>query len=248
MPRYKLTLEYDGTPFVGWQRQDNGPSVQEALEKAANKLSGETVTAHAAGRTDAGVHALAMVAHVEFDKEFSADVVRDALNHHLRPAPIAITKSECVGDDFHARFSCVGRAYEYRILNRISPLTLDMQRAWRIPVALDEEAMHHAAQCLIGKHDFTTFRSVACQAASPLKTLTEISVSRAGAEIYIRCAARSFLHNQVRSFVGSLVEVGKGKWRADDLKSALDARDRACCGQVAPAKGLYFIRAHYESA
>ena len=248
MPKYKLTLEYDGTPFVGWQRQDNGPSVQEALEKAANRLSGEVVTVHAAGRTDAGVHAFAMVVHVEFLKEFPADVVRDALNHHLRPAPIAILKAECVSDDFHARFSCVGRSYEYRIINRSPPLTIDKHRAWRITPALDEEAMHHAAQCLVGKYDFTTSRSVACQSASPVKTLAEISVSRAGEEIYIRCSARSFLHSQVRSFVGSLVEVGKGKWRARDLKSALEAKDRAHCGQVAPAEGLYFMRADYESA
>jgi tRNA pseudouridine38-40 synthase len=247
MPRYKLTLEYDGTPFVGWQRQDNGPSVQAALEQAAYKLCGETVVAHAAGRTDAGVHAFAMTAHVDFEKSFPVDVVRDALNQHLKPAPIAVVKVESVSEDFHARFSCVRRAYEYRIINRRPSLTLDVHRAWRIPSPLNAEAMHDAAQCLVGKHDFTTFRAVACQSASPVKTLDEISVSRAGEEIYIRCSARSFLHNQVRSFVGSIVEVGKGKWRARDLKSALGACDRARCGQVAPAEGLYFLRADYDN-
>ena len=247
MPRYKLTLEYDGTPFVGWQRQDNGLSVQAVLEKAAHALCGEEVGACAAGRTDAGVHAFAMVAHIELKKDFRADVVRDALNHHMMPAPVSVLHAEQVSDEFHARFSCIRRAYEYRIISRRARLALDVNRAWHIPLTLDTDAMNKAAQVLVGKHDFTTFRAVACQSASPVKTLDEISVSRAGDDIFIRCAARSFLHNQVRSFVGSLVEVGKGKWRARDLQHALEARDRAACGQVAPAAGLYFLRADYEN-
>ena len=246
MPRYKLTLEYDGGPFVGWQRQDNGPSVQAALEAAARGLCGEAVTAHAAGRTDAGVHALGMATHIDLPKDYTADVVRDALNQHLKPLPVVVLAAEAVGEDFHARFSCVRRAYEYRIVNRRPPLTLDAGRAWRVVQSLDAGAMHDAAQALVGRHDFTTFRAAACQSDSPVKTLDEISVMRAGPEVLIRCAARSFLHHQVRSFAGSLVEVGKGKWRAKDLKAALEARDRARCAPVAPPDGLYFVRAEYE--
>ncbi len=245
MPCYKLALEYDGTPFVGWQRQENGPSVQGRLEAAAKALSGEQITAHSAGRTDAGVHALGMVAHIDLQKEFSAATVRDALNQHLRPAPIVVLNAEIVSEEFHARFSCVRRAYEYRIVNRRAPLTLDANRAWRVSPPLDAEAMHEAAQMLVGKHDFTTFRAAACQSASPVKTLDEISVMRAGADIFIHCTARSFLHHQVRSFAGSLVEIGKGKWRAKDLNDALKAKDRARCAPVAPAQGLYFLRADY---
>lgn len=248
MPRYKLILEYDGGPFVGWQRQENGPSAQEAVEDAVRAFSGETVTVHSAGRTDAGVHALGMVAHIELTKDFPADTVRDAVNQHLRPAPIAVLSADIVGDDFHARFSCVRRAYEYRIVNRRAPLTLDKGRAWRVGTPLDAEVMHAAAQALVGKHDFTTFRAVSCQADSPVKTLDEISVARAGDDIFIRCAARSFLHHQVRSFAGTLGEVGKGKWRVRDVKDALDAKTRARCGPVAPAEGLYFLRADYESS
>ncbi len=246
MPRYKLTLEYDGTPFVGWQRQENGPSVQEALEKAVFALCGEEADVCGAGRTDAGVHALAMIAHFEIAREFRADVIRDALNHHMLPAPISVLQVETIDEAFHARFSCIRRAYEYRIVNRRARLALDLNRAWHIPYALDSEAMDAAAQVLVGKHDFTTFRAAACQSASPVKSLDEISVTRAGDDVIVRCAARSFLHNQVRSFVGSLVEVGRGKWRARDLKDALLACDRAACGQVAPAAGLYFLRADYE--
>ena len=245
MARYKLILEYDGTNFVGWQRQENGLSIQEILEDAVKAFCGENVIAHAAGRTDAGVHALAMTAHIEIEKSPAADTVRDAVNQHMRPHPIAILSAEQAGDDFHARFSCVRRAYEYRIVNRRAPLALDAGRAWRVPQKLDADAMHEAAQCLVGKHDFTTFRSIKCQADSPVKTLDEISVSRIGEEVILRCAARSFLHNQVRSFVGTLVEAGKGKWRARDVKAALDAADRARCGQVAPPEGLYFVRAEY---
>ncbi len=245
MARYKLIIEYDGTDFVGWQRQENGLSIQEAIERAVKAFCSEVVNAHAAGRTDSGVHAFAMAAHIELEKDWPADVVRDALNQHLRPAPVVILAAERVADDFHARFSCVGRAYEYRIVNRRTPLALDRGHAWRITPRLDAEAMDKAAQVLVGRHDFTTFRSAKCQSDSPVKTLNEISVSRLGEDIYIRCAARSFLHNQVRSFVGSLVEVGKGKWRARDLKAALEAADRTRCGPVAPPDGLYFLRADY---
>ena len=247
MPRYKLILEYDGGPFSGWQRQENGPSVQQALETAVLGFCSETVTAHAAGRTDAGVHARAMTVHIDLARDFPADTVRDALNQHLRPAPIAVLSAQIVSDDFHARFSCIRRAYEYRIVNRRAPLTLDAGRAWRVGTPLDAEAMHAAAQVFVGKHDFTTFRAASCQSDSPLKTLDDISVSRAGEEIFIRCAARSFLHHQVRSFAGTLAEAGRGRWRVGDVKAALKAKDRASCGPVAPAEGLYFLRADYES-
>lgn len=248
MPRYKLILEYDGGPFVGWQRQENGPSVQETVETAVLALTGEASVVHAAGRTDAGVHALAMTAHVDIAKAFRPDVVRDALNQHMRPAPVAVLAAEIVGDDFHARFSCIRRSYEYRIVNRRPPLALEAGRAWRVSQQLDAEAMQAAAQILVGRHDFTTFRAAACQASTPVKTLDEISVSRIGEEIVIRCAARSFLHHQVRSFAGALVEVGRGKWRAKDLKAALEAKDRAACAPVAPPEGLYFVRADYVDA
>ena len=245
MARYHLTLEYDGGPFVGWQKQDNGRSVQEAVEDAARKLCGEPVRAHAAGRTDAGVHAFAMSVHLDFQKPFSDNVVRNALNQHLKPEPIAVLTCRSVSDDFHARFSCMRRSYEYRIINRRPPLTIDRGRAWQLARPLDENAMDEAAQALVGCHDFTTFRAAACQSQSPKKTLDTISVTRAGDEVFVRCAALSFLHNQVRSFVGTLVEVGKGAWRARDVKSALEACDRSRCGPVAPAHGLYFVRADY---
>lgn len=248
MARYKLILEYDGTPFVGWQRQENGPSVQAALEAAVYALSGAHKPAHAAGRTDAGVHALGMVAHIDLDKEFPVEKVRDGLSQHLRPAPIVVLQAEQVSEEFHARFSCVGRAYEYRIINRRARLTLDRNRAWRIQQPLDAEVMHAAAQTLVGKHDFTTFRAAACQSASPVKTLNEISVTRAGDEVFVRCAARSFLHHQVRSFAGTLAEVGRKKWRVEDVKAALDAKDRSRCAPVAPSEGLYFLRADYEAS
>ena len=245
MPRYKLTLEYDGGPFVGWQRQDNGPSVQGAVEQAVEALAGAPSAVYAAGRTDAGVHALAMVAHVDIEKDFEDDVVRDAVNFHLKPAPISVLLAERVSDEFHARFSCLRRSYEYRIINRRAPLALERGRAWRIGQALDAEAMDAAAQVLVGKHDFTTFRAAQCQSKSPVKTLDEISVSRAGDEIFLRCAAPSFLHHQIRSFAGSLAEVGRGKWRAADLNAALEATSRDACGPVAPPDGLYFVRADY---
>ncbi len=248
MPRYKLTLEYDGSPFVGWQIQENGPSVQAALEAAVFALSGERVAAHAAGRTDAGVHALGMVAHFNLCKEFPPDKVRDGLSHYLAPAPIVVLRVERVSEEFHARFSCVGRSYEYRVINRRSRLTIDAGRAWHVSQPLDVNAMHAAAQILVGKHDFTTFRAAACQAASPVKTLDEISVRRSGDTIFVRCAARSFLHHQVRSFAGAVTQVGRGKWRVEDVRAALEAKDRSRCAPVAPAEGLYFLRADYQTA
>ncbi len=246
MPKYKLILEYFGAPYVGWQRQQNGPSIQAAVELAAERFVGEKVSVCGAGRTDAGVHALGMVAHAGLPKDFTGDVVRDALNFHLKPQPIAVLSAEKVGDDFHARFSCLARTYEYRIVNRRQPLTFDKQRAWRISQPLNADAMHEAAQVLVGRHDFTTFRAAACQSASPVKSLDDISVSRAGEDIYIRCKARSFLHNQVRSFAGTLSEVGRGKWTKRDVKTALEAADRSRCGPVAPPDGLYFLYADYE--
>jgi len=211
-------------------------------------FSGEGVALQGAGRTDAGVHALAMVAHFDLAKEFAPDVVRDAINHLVGPAPIAVLDTQIVADDFHARFSCTQRRYEYRIINRRAPLTLARERAWRVGRRLDEAMMQEAANALLGKHDFTTFRAAACQSRSPVKTLNEISVMRSGEHIFVRCAARSFLHSQVRSMAGALVEVGKGRWPAAEVKAALAARDRARCGPVAPAHGLYFADADYDNA
>lgn len=245
MPRYRLLLEYDGTPFAGWQRQDNAPSVQGALEAAVEGFCGERVTVHAAGRTDAGVHAFGQVAHLDLTRAHGADTVRDAVNAHLRPHPVAVLAAEEVGEGFHARFSAVRRAYLYRIANRRAPLALDGTRAWHVGPALDADAMHGAAQLLVGRHDFSTFRAAQCQAKSPVKSLERIAVLREGDEIRVEVEARSFLHNQVRSMVGSLKLVGQGKWRADDLAAALAAADRAACGPVAPAHGLYLARVDY---
>ncbi len=245
MPRYKLIVEYDGGEFVGWQRQDNGVSIQESIENAVTAFCAEKVTVHSAGRTDAGVHAVAMAAHIELENDQPPDTIRDAVNFHLRPARIALLSVERVPDDFHARFSCKGRAYEYRIVNRRTPLVLDRGRAWRVATPLNAEVMDAAAQVFVGRHDFTTFRSSKCQSASPVKSVDKISVSRLGEDIFIRCEAKSFLHNQIRSFAGSLVEVGKGKWRMQDLRAALEAKDRSACGPVAPGEGLYFLRAEY---
>lgn len=245
MPRYKLTIEYDGGGFVGWQRTDTGPSVQGALEAAAFAFSGESQEVIGAGRTDSGVHALGQIGHVDFSKPHRPDTVRDALNAHLLPQPIAVIAAEQVADDFHARFSAIARTYLYRIADRRPPLTLTRGQVWRIPVRLDVEAMHAAAQALIGEHDFTTFRDAQCQAKSPQKTLDVLDVARAGDEIHIWTKARSFLHRQVRSMAGSLVEVGRGKWAIDDVSRALKARDRAACGPVAPADGLCLMRVDY---
>ena len=245
MPRYKLTIEYDGAPFVGWQVQDNGPSVQGVLAAAVAAFCGEHVQVHGAGRTDAGVHALGQVAHLDLAKAWDADTVRDAVNAHLRPHPVAVLASELVTEDFDARRSATKRHYLYRIVNRRADLALDVARAWRTPRPLDIAAMQEGARRLLGRHDFTTFRAAECQAKSPIKTLDRLDVERDGEEVRIHAAARSFLHRQVRSMVGSLVEVGDGRWSADDLARALAARDRAACGEVAPPQGLYLVRVDY---
>jgi tRNA pseudouridine38-40 synthase len=245
MPRYKLIVEYDGSPFAGWQYQDNAPSVQRAIMAAVEAFSGEKVMVQGAGRTDAGVHALGQVAHFDLASERDTDTVRDAINAHLRPLPVAILSAEQVPGNFDARRSAVRRHYLYRIANRRPDLAIERGRAWRVPRRLDAEAMHAAAQRLVGKHDFTTFRSTECQAKSPEKTLDRLDVSRLGDEIHISAVARSFLHNQVRSMVGSLVVVGDGKWQAADLARALEARDRSACGPVAPPDGLYLVKVDY---
>jgi tRNA pseudouridine38-40 synthase len=245
MPRYKLTLEYDGTPFVGWQLQENGPSVAGALADAIERFAGERTEVSGAGRTDAGVHALGQVAHVDLEKDWDTDTVRDALNAHLRPHPVAVISAERAAADFHARFSATARHYRYRIVNRRADLAIERDRAWRIGKSLDAPAMHKAAQKLVGHHDFTTFRSAECQAKSPQKTLDRFDVAREGEDIRIEASARSFLHHQVRSMVGSLALVGEGRWSADDLAKALAAKDRSACGPVAPAHGLYLVRVDY---
>jgi len=243
--RFALTIEFDGAPYMGWQRQDHGPSVQHALEEAVTAFTGEQVTVQGAGRTDAGVHALAMRAHFDLQKPFDAFRVMEALNAKLRPQPIAILDCEKVADDWHARFSCIGRQYIYEITNRRAPLTLDKGKSWRITQNLDAGAMHDAAQILVGKHDFTTFRSAHCQAKNPVKTLDSISVQREGENISVHVAARSFLHHQVRSMVGCLALVGEGKWNKQDLQAALTAADRQALGFNAPPDGLYFAKAIY---
>jgi tRNA pseudouridine38-40 synthase len=245
MPRYKLTIEYDGAPFCGWQIQENGASVQGALEAAIKAMCGEEVRVHGAGRTDAGVHALAQVAHCEIARAFPAGRLRDGLNAHLRPLPVGVLDAEIVPATFEARFSAKRRHYRYRIANRRANLALDVGRAWRIPRRLDSDAMHLAAQSLVGKHDFTTFRDSECQAKSPEKTLDQLDVAREGDEVSIVTSARSFLHSQVRSMVGSLVWVGEGRWTVHDLQAALAARNRAACGPVAPPEGLYLVRVEY---
>ncbi|MCH8685799.1 tRNA pseudouridine(38-40) synthase TruA [Pedomonas mirosovicensis] len=246
MTRFRLTVEFDGRPFMGWQFQEHGPSVQGALEEAVYKITGEEAQVIAAGRTDAGVHALAMTAHVDIEKPFTPFKLREALNARLRPDPVAVLECEIAEPDFHARFSATKRSYRYRIINRRAPLTFDKGLAWQVAVPLDHEAMHAAAQILVGKHDFTTFRSVHCQSASPLKTLDKLIVSRWGDEIIVETEARSFLHHQVRSMVGCLKLVGEGKWTARDLEKALHACDRAALGFNAPPDGLYFVAAGYE--
>ncbi|HWH22178.1 MAG TPA: tRNA pseudouridine(38-40) synthase TruA [Allosphingosinicella sp.] len=246
MTRFRLTIEYDGRPFMGWQRQAHGPSVQQAIQEAVQAITGEEATLHAAGRTDAGVHALAMSAHVDIARPISAFRLADGLNAKLRPQPVAILHAEEVADDWHARFSCIGRRYIYRIVNRRAPLALEAGRAWRVPVVLHADIMNQAAQALVGRHDFTTFRSAHCQSASPVKTLDRLVVRRLGEVIEIEAAARSFLHHQVRSMVGCLQLVGRGKWSPRDLKAALQAKDRGALGFNAPPDGLYFVEALYE--
>lgn len=245
MPRYRLTIEYDGAPFAGWQIQADRLTVQGVLTDAVAALTGERVRVQGAGRTDAGVHALAQVAHFDATREWETDTVRDALNAHLRPHPVAVLAAERVDDDFNARMSARKRHYRYVIVNRRADLALERGRAWRLPRRLDDAAMHEAAQRLVGKHDFTTFRSTECQAKSPVKTLDQLEVVREGERVYVIASARSFLHNQVRSMVGSLVMVGEGRWSADDLARVLEARDRTACGQVAPPDGLYLVKVDY---
>jgi tRNA pseudouridine38-40 synthase len=245
MIRYKLTLEYDGRAFVGWQRQANGASVQAALEEAVLRFCGETVTAIAAGRTDAGVHALGQVAQIDLAGEIATDKLRDAINFHLKPLPVAVIRAELAPEGFHARFSASLRRYRYRILNRRAPLVLDAGRAWRVPQPLDAEAMHKAAQHLVGRHDFTSFRATLCQAPSPVKTLNRLSVERMDEEITILAEARSFLHHQVRNMVGSVKLVGEGRWSEAQLVRVLEACDRRAAGPTAPAFGLYLIEVRY---
>jgi tRNA pseudouridine38-40 synthase len=245
MPRYKLLIEYDGAPFFGWQLQDNGPSVQGALMAAVEAFCGERVKVQGAGRTDTGVHALGQVAHVDLAKDWPTDTVRDALTAQLRPHRVAVLAAEQVPDTFDARFSARARHYLYRIVNRRPDLALERGRAWRVPHRLDAAAMASAAQELTGRHDFTTFRHVDCQAKSPIKTLDRLDVERLGDEVRISACARSFLHSQVRSMVGALVFVGEGRWSARDLAAARDARDRAACAPVAPPEGLYLVRVDY---
>ncbi|ASY55024.1 MULTISPECIES: tRNA pseudouridine(38-40) synthase TruA [Sinorhizobium] len=247
MPRYRLTVEYDGSDYVGWQRQENGPSVQGAIEKAVLSLTGETVSIRGAGRTDSGVHARGQVAHLDLTREWKTHTLRNALNAHLTLAAerVSILDAAEVPPEFDARFSAVRRHYLYRIISRRSPLALEARRAWWVPKTLDHEAMHAAAQHLVGHHDFTTFRSAHCQATSPLRTIDRLDVTRSGELIEIRATAQSFLHNQIRSFAGSLKLVGEGKWTPDDLKAALEARDRKACGPVAPPDGLFFMQVDY---
>ncbi|AEG51829.1 tRNA pseudouridine(38-40) synthase TruA [Sinorhizobium meliloti] len=247
MPRYRLTVEYDGSDYVGWQRQDNGPSVQGAIEKAVLSLTRETVSIRGAGRTDSGVHARGQVAHLDLTREWKSYTLQNALNAHLALAGerVSILDVAEAPGDFDARFSAIRRHYLYRIISRRSPLALEARRAWWVPKPLDHDAMHEAAQRLVGHHDFTTFRSAHCQATSPLRTLDRLDVTRAGELIEIRATAQSFLHNQIRSFAGSLKLVGEGKWTPDDLQAALKARDRKACGPVAPPDGLYFMRVDY---
>ncbi|MFA6115136.1 MAG: tRNA pseudouridine(38-40) synthase TruA [Sphingomonas sp.] len=245
MTRFALTVEYDGRPFMGWQRQAHGPSVQEAIEIAALKITGETVAVHAAGRTDAGVHATGMRAHVDIARAITPFRLMEALNAVVRPAPVAILACEVVPDDWHARFSCLARHYEYRIVTRRAPLTFENGLAWRVPTSLDTRAMAEAAARLVGRHDFTTFRSAHCQADSPLRTLDRLDVVASGDRISVFASARSFLHHQVRSMVGCLALVGQGKWSPDELQAALEARDRSKLGLNAPPDGLYFLRADY---
>src|SRR4051794_37863251 len=245
MTRWRLTIEFDGTPFMGWQRQEHGPSVQQTLEQAIHRMTDEVVSVHAAGRTDAGVHALAMTAHVDIVKTLTEHRLREGLNALVRPQPVSVLAAEQALDDWHARFSCVGRRYLYRILNRRAPPALDTGRVWHVAVPLDLIAMQDGAAMLVGHHDFTTFRSAHCQSDSPVKTLDRLDVSQVGEEIHVEAEARSFLHHQIRSMVGCLALVGRGQWAPADIGKALEARDRAALGLNAPPQGLYFVQALY---
>jgi tRNA pseudouridine38-40 synthase len=244
--RWRLTIEYDGGPFMGWQRQDHGPSVQQTLEEALERMTGDKAAFTAAGRTDAGVHALAMAAHADVTRPLTAHRLREGLNALVRPQPVAVLDAEPVADDWHARFSCVGRRYLYRIINRRAPPALDSGKVWHIAVPLDVEAMREGAAQLVGRHDFTTFRSAHCQSDSPVKTLDRLEVARVGEEIHVSAAARSFLHHQVRSMVGCLALVGRGQWTPDNMRTALEAADRSALGLNAPPHGLYFVEAVYD--
>ena len=246
MTRWRLTIEYDGGPFMGWQRQDHGPSVQQTLEEALERMTGDKAAFTAAGRTDAGVHALAMAAHADVTRPLTAHRLREGLNALVRPQPVAVLDAEPVADDWHARFSCVGRRYLYRIINRRAPPALDSGKVWHIAVPLDVEAMREGAAQLVGRHDFTTFRSAHCQSDSPVKTLDRLEVARVGEEIHVSAAARSFLHHQVRSMVGCLALVGRGQWTPDNMRTALEAADRSALGLNAPPHGLYFVEAVYD--
>ena len=243
--RLALAVEYEGSDFLGWQRCSHGPTVQAAVEEALSFVAGQPVTTMAAGRTDSGVHALGMVSHVDVAKPFTPFRLMEALNARLRPDPVAVLKCETKPDDWHARFTCIGRSYLYRIVNRRAPLTLERGRAWQIARPLDHQAMHRAAQCLVGRHDFTTFRSVHCQARDPVKTLDRLDVRREGERVLIEAEARSFLHHQVRSIVGTLTLVGLGQWSEEQVAEALEARNRTALGLNAPAEGLYFVEARY---
>ncbi|MDD7910076.1 tRNA pseudouridine(38-40) synthase TruA [Pseudovibrio exalbescens] len=247
MPRYKITVEYDGRPFVGWQRQDNGPTVQGVIERAIKSFCGETVTIGGAGRTDSGVHATGQVAHLDLEKDWPAETVMNALNFHAQPDPVAILACEKTGVGFDARFSAIRRYYRYRIVNRPYPLTYDKGLAWHVKPELDADAMHEAAQVLVGHHDFTTFRHTRCQAKSPWKTMERMAVYRREENVFLECSSRSFLHNQVRSMVGTLKLVGEGRWTKEDVAQALEARDRKACGPVAVAEGLYLTQVDYRS-
>ena len=247
MPRYRLTIEYDGAPYVGWQRQENGPSVQGAIEAAILSLTGETVSIRGAGRTDSGVHAMGQVAHADLSREWKEHTLRNALNAHLGLAGerVAILDAAAVPDDFDARFSAVKRHYLYRIICRRAPLALEANRAWLVVKPLDHAVMHAAGQVLVGRHDFTTFRAAQCQANSPVRTIDRLDVTRSGELIEIRVSAQSFLHNQIRSFAGTLKLAGEGKWSVEDVRKALEAKDRRACGPVAPPEGLYFLSVDY---
>jgi tRNA pseudouridine38-40 synthase len=247
MPRYKLTLEYDGAPFRGWQRQSDGNSVQQALEEAVRGFCGEDVRVVGAGRTDAGVHATGQIAHLDLARSVTPETLRNALNHHLRPGPIAVLEAVLVADEFHARFSATARHYMYRIVNRRAPLTLDAGRAWQVATPLDAEVMQEAAQRLIGRHDFTSFRSALCQAKSPVKTLDRLAIRRLADRLEIAARARSFLHHQMRNMVGTLKLIGEGRWPVERIDAVLAARDRAAAGPTAPACGLYLVRVDYEA-